>query len=207
MNGDTNGDGSITISDIPALLLQVLLLPGDAVIRGLLTWLPGVARFLELSENSYGGPVAIGLSIALWLLALVAAGVALNAIRNLDSKLTALVAAGFIESRRQVRVLRRRLAVGISQRFRDRDDDSVQIEQLKLEPLEQALLRCLTNIDDGAVLSIEEIAAQLNGSLPQVRAADLRLRELKLIETGTDTYAKREGLRITTAGQMALIAH
>jgi hypothetical protein len=69
------------------------------------------------------------------------------------------------------------------------------------------LLRRLTSIDDGAVLTIEELAAQLKRPLPHIKAAHQRLEGFRLIEPGQDKYAKRDGLRITKAGQMVLIAH
>jgi len=184
-----------------------LLLPGDAVLYALLTWLPGVARFVGLSTGDYGSGLSIGLSIILWLLALIAVGVALTAVRDFDRRLTAFVVGCFREAQRLGRVLRRRLTIRAGQLFRRREGESVRVEPVILESLERAMLRCLTNIDDHAVLTLDELAARLNRPLPQVRAALLHLTELALIERGQDKYERREGLRITTAGQMVLIAH
>lgn len=209
LSTDANGDGSFTISDLPAWLFHWLLLPGDSVLYWLLAYLPGVADFLELSESDYGGPFAIGLSVMLWLIALVCVGVILNVIHDFDRRLTASVAGRLNEARRQLRVLRRRSSVWASAwlKGRGRKVEGMRVEPLMLDPVERSVLRCLTSADDGAVLTIDELSARLNRSTQEIRAAYDRLCALDLVERGRDRAARREGFRITTAGQMYLIGN
>jgi hypothetical protein len=206
LSTDANGDGSFTISDLQTWGLDLLVLPGNTVLYWLLTYLPGAARFLELGDGDYDGPIAIGLSVVLWLLALVVLGIGLDAIRNFDRNLTAFVASRIAEGRRQLRVFKRRASVWIAALTKGHGKaDGLRVEPLMLEPTERAVLRCLTGIDDGAVMTFAELSAQLNRPVRDVKSAYGRLRELELIEHGRDRQARHEGLRITTAGQMYLL--
>lgn len=209
LEADANGDGSVTIGDLGAWFVDLALLPGDLALHYLATYAPGVAAFLELDRGDYGGAFAIWASAMIWLLALLAAGVLLNALRNLDRNLTAYLAGRYAEACRVLRVLRRRCAAWATDfmRRRERGDAGLRIEPVILEQIERGVLRCLTNIDDGAVLTLEEVAARLKSSAREVKAAVGRLIELQLIEPGRDGFDKREGHRITPAGQMYLLGN
>lgn len=112
---DITGDGAFTLGDVEAWALYLLFLPGDAAIAALVEHVPGLARFLELGANDYGGTLSICLSIVAWLILLIVIGLVWNAIRNLDRALTAYVVGRIDELRRQLRIARRRITSWIGQ--------------------------------------------------------------------------------------------
>jgi len=68
---DMNGDGIVSVKDVPQWATWLFYLPGDAFIALFGTTRVGV--FLELTPASFGGSTSAMLSIALWLLALAIA--------------------------------------------------------------------------------------------------------------------------------------
>ena len=65
---DQNGDGVFTISDVGELIEWFFFLPGDGLIYLALETTPGLARFLELSPDLYGGWLSGVISVVLWLI-------------------------------------------------------------------------------------------------------------------------------------------
>jgi hypothetical protein len=69
-NTDMSGDGLVTASDVPLWAEWIFYLPGDAFIAQFGDGRLG--RFLELAPTSFGTPTSAALSVAGWLLALLA---------------------------------------------------------------------------------------------------------------------------------------
>lgn len=203
LGADTNGDGQFTVSDVGSWALDVLILPGDLFLYLLINHAPGVAEFFELGTEDYGGVVAIWAAVLIWLAAIIIAGSLLNAIRNIDRKLTSWALGHCAELGRRFRVTKRRIA-GLIARRRVRDEDLV-VETVSLANLETAVLRCLSGIDDGDVLTIDEIAAKLSRPKRELLPVMRRLAELEFVEPARDTFSNRSGHRIGTAGQMYLL--
>lgn len=207
IGADANGDGRLSLTDAREWLVNILLLPGDVFVYLLVTYAPPVADFLELSANTSGGVVSITASVLIWLAAIVITGTVLGRIRDLDRSMTAWVAARYNEAWRQIRVLRRRIVGWITLRSQRKhsDDESLIVDSLILKGLETAVLRCLSRIDDGAVLTTEEIAARVERPKRELQTALQRLAELELIKAGADKFSNRDGHCIATAGQMYLL--
>jgi hypothetical protein len=67
---DMTGDGMVTASDVPRWAEWAFYLPGDAIIAQF-----GQTRFgqfLELTPATFGTPTSAALSVAAWVLALIA---------------------------------------------------------------------------------------------------------------------------------------
>ena len=63
---DANRDGIFTISDVWVWLWDFVMLPGNSLIYWIITTLPEVGRFLEISESSYGGLISTSVSLIAW---------------------------------------------------------------------------------------------------------------------------------------------
>jgi hypothetical protein len=203
IGADANGDGRFTISDIGAWGLEILVLPGNAFLYLLINHVPRVAEFFELGSEDFGGVAAIWVSVVIWLAAIILAGSLLSAIRDLDRRMTSWVLGRWEELMRQLRVLRRRIG-GLIARRRAADDDLV-VETINLAGIETAVLRCLSSIDDGDVLTIEEIAASLRRPARDLKPVVRRLTDLGFVQSGSHAFSKKNGHRIGTAGQMYLL--
>jgi hypothetical protein len=207
LGADVNGDGRFTVSDLGSLALDILILPGDAFLYLLINHLPGVAGFFELGTEDYGGVAAIWAAIVIWLAAIIAASVLLNAIRDFDRKLTSWVLGRCEEIMRRLRILRRRIGGLIAFRVqRQRDAEDLVVETVSLANIETAVLRRLSSIDDGDVLTVEEIAAGLKLAPRDLKPVIRRLAELGFIEQGRDSFTRKNGHRIGVAGQMYLLS-
>ncbi len=69
---DMNGDGKITIRDVPLWIGWLFYYPGDTVLDYLLYYPAGkLSEFFELNPNHYGGGVSFIISLAFWLLIFV----------------------------------------------------------------------------------------------------------------------------------------
>jgi len=64
---DMNGDGAVTISDVWLWVKWLYFYPGDGVLHLLATNLPSVAKFFEVSTDSYGGYISGFISFFIWL--------------------------------------------------------------------------------------------------------------------------------------------
>jgi hypothetical protein len=176
---DFNGDGQFTLLDVPELAIAWLLFPGDAAIDLLLRYAPAVTEFFELGRNDLGGPVSLCLSAIFWFIALVAITLVVNAIRNLDRRMTAWCTGRIEAGRTALRVVWRRLSCWIGQMRRRRE--------AKKE------------------LAAEDVATSLRCSLRNVKSALRTLLDYRLVEPAFGTDQGREGHQITRAGQIYLL--
>ena len=188
-------------------LLDILLLPGNALVYLLVTYAPPVAEFLQLRVIETG-TLTITATAVVWLAAIVIAGTLLTKIREIDRSATAWVAACYGEIKRRIRVLKRRITATLAQRSQSRrqKDDALVVDMVRLTGRETAILRCLSAVDDGAVLTADEIAAQLGLPPRELTRVLQRLVELDLVKRRADSGRKRDGHCIATAGQMYLLS-
>ncbi|MDX1563651.1 MAG: hypothetical protein R3305_12025 [Gammaproteobacteria bacterium] len=205
---DANGDGQATISDVGIWLVDLALWPGNALLDALMTYAPGVATFLELSADNRDGAYVVWASILLWLAALAIAGTVINKIRELDRTLTAFIAGGYAEAARRARVLRRRVVSFVGQRIQARKAaaGTIDVADVRLGKRDVAVLRRLTKLDEDHVISHEALAAQLNCGSAEIGAVLRRLEELGFVERGYEALSGDRGHRITSSGQMYLVA-
>lgn len=206
---DITGDGQFTVADLPAWGMHVLGLPGDAALALLIRHAPGLAQFLELGTDDYGGTVSIVISAVAWLAALIVLGLVVNAIRNLYHRLGSYLIGRWNELLRLARITRRRITsrIGMLRQRRAANAPSYAVGELELERLDAAVLRCFANVGEMRVLVAADVAATLKVSLRQVQTALRRLGEHRLIEPAFGTGGGREGHLITRAGQIYLIEH
>ena len=206
LGADINGDGRFTAGDVGSWLLDILLMPGDALLYLLIKHAPAVAGFFELGIEDRGGAFSVWASVLIWLTAIVAVGSLLNAVREVDRRLTSWALGRYHETKRQLRILRRLVIALVNSRFRrERRGDELVVETVTLANIETSVLRCLSALDDGDVMTLDELATRLRQTRQNLRPVLQRLLELEFIEAGSDAFTKRNGHRIGTAGQMYLL--
>jgi hypothetical protein len=200
------------MNQIPAMaeagewLLEILLLPGNALVYLLVSYAPRVADFLDLSTDE-PGTVTVTASVVVWLSAIVLTGTLLTKIREVDRSMTAWLTACFEDACRWTRVLKRRISSSLSLRARrnSRQDDGFVLDSIQLANFETSVLRSLSSIDDGQILTTHELAARLARPERELKKVLRRLVELGLIERRSDSRTNRDGHCIATAGQMYLL--
>ena len=204
---DQNGDGQFTIGDIGPWLMQLLLLPGDGLLSMIIHHTPGVAGFLELGPDDYGGTLAIVLAVLFWLAALILGGMLLNAVHSIDRSLTAWLRGQYSTCLRMVRASARRARIMLASIFVRRRDDGLDfvVDDISLDRVETSVLRCLTQIDDGAVMTPAQLAARLQRPGRELKQVVARLTELELIAAASDSLTDSKGYRIAPTGQMYLL--
>jgi hypothetical protein len=204
---DFNGDGQFTLLDVPELAIAWLLFPGDAAIDLLLRYAPAVTEFFELGRNDLGGPVSLCLSAIFWFIALVAITLVVNAIRNLDRRMTAWCTGRIEAGRTALRVVWRRLSCWIGQmrRRREAKKELVEVAAVDIATFDAAVLRCYGSVGEMRVLAAEDVATSLRCSLRNVKSALRTLLDYRLVEPAFGTDQGREGHQITRAGQIYLL--
>jgi hypothetical protein len=206
---DINADGHFTISDVGEWTIYLLHLPGDLAIAFVIRFVPALATFLELGPANYGGTLSLFISILTWSVAIIAVGLVVNAIRNLDRWVTNWIVGHLREGMRVLRVLRRRLviAVGTIRRKREASASNVIVSEVDLENFDAAVLRCYADVGDRRILCADDVARVLKASLRQVQHALRRLGDYRLIEPASRADGRDDGHTITQAGQIYLIEH
>jgi DNA-binding MarR family transcriptional regulator len=206
---DINQDGRFSLGDIWAWAVQLLFLPGDAAIAALVTYLPKLAAFLELGPDDYGGTLSVAVSVAIWLVVLILAGLVANFIRNFDQALTTYIAIRYNDGKRGIRIFRRRFTswIGYLRQQRRARERGVIVGELDLERFDSTVLRCFADSGEVNILAAADVANRLKVSLRQVQSALRRLTEYHLVERAFGTDEGRDGHHITRAGQIYLIEH
>lgn len=200
------------MNEYPALaeagdwLLEILLLPGNAFVYLVVRYAPPMADFFDL-ETGEPGTFTITASIVIWLAAIVFTGTLLTRIREIDRSVTAWLAACYQEIRRWIRVVKRRISASHAARMRSKTnrDDAIVLDSIQLAGLETSALRCLSRIDDGAILTTQEMAGRLARPEREIKKVLQRLVELGLVERRSDSVTRNDGHCIATAGQMYLL--
>ena len=190
-------------------LLDWLRLPGEAATAWLIGHVPAVAELLAVDDGRGRATLVITLSVLTWLAAVLLAGFIVEKIRDIDRKLTSYVTGRYAESKRQIRILRRRIAsyFGALRERKDRVEPVIGVGVITLPQLEARLLRCFGSEGTLRSLSADDIARQLKLSLQPVEAGIRHLLDQHLVERAFGSDEGRETHRITQAGQIYLLEH
>lgn len=181
---DLNGDGQLTLDDLPAWLVEAFFVPGNWLIEVALTHAAPVAHSFGIDAGDYGGALSGVMSAVAWLLAARLVISACNAARDLNRALTRSLAEAYQEARRRVRVsvtllgywLRRRL-----QRQRPDQEAVVLPEELEISDQAWRVLRLHSELRPGYALVLSEIAAALQLSRNETRQVLERLLQPGLL--------------------------
>lgn len=65
---DMNGDGVITIGDVWLWIKWLYFYPGDGLLYGVMSGVPQIAKFFEITSSSYGGIFSGIFSLLAWLI-------------------------------------------------------------------------------------------------------------------------------------------
>lgn len=201
---DVNGDGRLTIGDAQTWLVQLFFLPGDWLLWCLATYTPGIAGFLEIGADDYGGVLAAFLSALLWLAALLGVSLAYRAVRHVDEVLTATVVRLWAEAARRYRVAARIIAFKLKPRAQPAGQAMEVSDDIELSPGELRILRLHAAIPPGYALTTSELAAQLKIRRGQVPKLLRRLERERLIAKALGGDDGETSYALTAAGRAVL---
>jgi DNA-binding MarR family transcriptional regulator len=190
-------------------LLEWLRRPGDIGAAWLIENVPAVAELFALDDGRGRATLAITLAVLAWLALVLLAGFIVEKVRDLDRKLTSYVSGRYTEARRQIRILRRRIASAFG-RIRERQDrvePVIGVDVVTLPQLEARLLRCFGSEGSLRAMTADDIARKLKLTLQPVEAGIKHLLQEHLVERAFGTEDGRETHRITQAGQIYLLEH
>ena len=88
---------------------------------------------------------------------------------------------------------------------RNADRSDFAVSDISLDGIETSVLRCLTQIDDGSVLTPGELSVRIKRPGSDLKKIINRLSDLELIESASDRLTEVKGFRIAPAGQMYLL--
>jgi len=209
---DMSSDGRVTITDAWLWVVQLFFVPGNAVLWVLLTYVPSFAGFLELGSGSYNGLFTAIVSVAIWLFAIVMAGVVFGAVRNFDHALTAYCVRLYRELLRLGRVFRRwsfcqaqRLRAAFALR-RQQTRYDIDLDELALDDLELEVLRSHALLAPGFVMGVAELAGSLEIRRGQAQQLVEKLEKLTLLQRGFAESDGGTGYRLSQPGRFVLMA-
>jgi hypothetical protein len=202
-----NGDGTFTVSDLFLFVGDAFFVPGNWLIWTIATYVPPVARFLELGPSAYGGILSGFVSAFAWLATLLALIIAYGSIRDFDRALTSRIVRGYAETRRRIRVGAALLGYRLrSLRGRPPQPADIVISQeIDLSADELAVLQLYADLQSGYVLSESEIAARLELRRNRTEQVVARLRKLGTLETTLGGSEGENAYRLTGAGRGLLV--
>ena len=209
---DMNSDGQLTLTDVWLWAVQVFFLPGDGFIWLLLSYAPGLARFLEIGSDSYGGLFSAIVSVATWLFALVMIGALYSLVLDFDRALTRRIARVYGECLRRARVTRIwlgcqlwRLRQTLARRTRASESE-IALDEIALDDLELEVLRSHALLAPGYVLSVSDLAASLDIRRAQAERLLVKLEQLTLLQRAFGAADGETGYRLSRPGHFLLMA-
>ena len=116
---DMNGDGLLSVADLPPWLVEAFFLPGDWLIAAALTYASPVARLLQLDPGDYGGVLSGVVSAMAWFLGARIASSMYGTTRDIDHALTQTLIQKNLAARRGVRISFARLKRSVNELPRD----------------------------------------------------------------------------------------
>ncbi len=203
---DLTGDGEVTISDLTRWAAEAFFLPGDWSIWALARYAPGLARFLELDADAYGGVISGFVSAFSWLALLLGIIIVYQSIRRFDDALTMRVRQAYVEGRRRARIawasLRYRLRSGKPAVPEPQIEFS---ETLELAPAQLKVLRAALDVEPPYALALGEIASEIGVSRREAERLLEGLIELELLSTAFGGGDGESAYTITPSGRAYLI--
>lgn len=184
---DTNGDGAFTISDLKLWFVEVYFVPGDWLLWFVNARLPGVAAFLEVGADDYGGLLSAVLSGGAWLIGIIAVLIAYRGIRSLDELITVRIERAYREALRRARtglnLLRYRLR---GRRTRASKPGPIEVKDgLELSELEHALLVAHSQVEPPYALALSDAANAIGRGRHETQGLLERLAKLRLLDRST----------------------
>lgn len=207
---DLNGDGQLTLSDLPAWMVEAFFVPGDWLIWATLTYAPPVARLLGVDAADYGGTLAGVLSAVAWLLGARLVVSTYVAARDFDHALTSRLIGKYEEARRRVRVGLALLGYWLRRRLkRQRSDHEAVLlpEKLELTDQEWRVLRLHDKLQPGYALAFSDIVASLKLSRNETRKVLEGLLRPSLLTATLGAGDGENAYTITRAGRAFLLFH
>ena len=203
---DFNGDRRLSIDDASGWFFHALLLPGEVAID-LLIAVPTLASLFDLGTDSYGGVASTTISVMFWIAVLIAIGAVWNFLRDLDRALTAFVARRWEDFRRSLRVTRRVFTswIGLQIQRRRARAGRMDVEELELQKLEEAVLRCYASLGEERTLAAVDVSQALRVSVRSAQKALLTLVRYRLLQPVFEPSQVTPAYQITQAGQIFLL--
>jgi len=203
---DFNGDRQVSLDDVTGWFFQALFMPGDLAID-LLIAVPTVASWLDIGSESYGGITSKTVSVMFWIAVLIGLGAIYNAVRDLDRAVTAFIAGLWQEFTRRLRVARRLITswIGMQVQRRKARVQRMEVDELRLEKLEQAVLRCYASLGEERTLGATDVCRILRVSPRNAQKSLLTLVKYRLLQPVFETSESVPAYQITQAGQIFLL--
>lgn len=208
---DVNGDGTVTIADLPGWAVEVFFLPGDWLVWAIRTHAAPVARFLELGADDYGGVLSGSFSGLCWLALLMLTVVVLRAVHNFDQALTTRLRRGYSTARLRLRVAARLLEARLRRPASSarggphETSEAIEFsEPVEVNDAELRVLKLHDELEAGYALAVGEVAAALE--LGTSRAGEIleRLVELQLLGTTVGGCDGQTAYTLTRVGRAYL---
>jgi hypothetical protein len=195
---------------IPAMLdtlLDWLRLPGETAAAWLALHAPSVAGIAGVADGTGRTALAVTLSVLCWLFVLLLLAFVIEKIRDFDRRTTSYLSGRYAEAKRQLRILRRRIASAIGLMKEQHATPAIVVSTIDLPQLEARVLRCYGSDNAKSGMLADEIAARLKLTLQQVEGVLRLLLQEHLVERGSAAGPGHEAHRITQAGQIYLLEH
>jgi AraC-like DNA-binding protein len=202
---DMTGDGRVTIGDLSRWAAEAFFLPGDWAIWALARYLPGLAGFLELGADSYGGVLSAFVSAFAWLAVLLVLVIVWQSVHRFDDALTRRIRLGYVETLRRGRIawarIRYRLRRG---KPAHRPSEIEFAETLDLTPAHLEILRAALDLEPKRTLEVGALARKLEMSRREAARLFDELASLDLLAPGGRGRGA-SAYTITTSGRAYLV--
>jgi len=196
---------ALTLADLPVLLAGLFFMPGDRLVWAVSAYAPGVARFLGIGPQSYGGTLSACVSALVWIALLLLAVKAYRTVRDIDEALTAALVGGWNGLRVRGRVAYRLVACRARELGKKRKTAraTVQLDARELVLDDDALrvLRSLAELGPGRALAVGEAAKRLGRRKDEALRVLQRLTTLDLIRPALGSSDGETAYALTPAGR------
>jgi hypothetical protein len=201
---DANGDGRLTLGDVPSWLAHFFFLPGDWTLWALAKYAPPLASLLTDGAPAYGQLVSGFIAAVFWSIVLVA-GTGYSYVVEMDRRATNAFGRLFAHVRRVVRVAARLLRTSLRRDPRDASSALDFTTQVELTALEVRVLRQLAELAPGYTAPPHEVAQALRLRVDEVRAPlDALVRQRLAIRTLGGAEGE-SGYALSSPGRAALL--
>jgi DNA-binding MarR family transcriptional regulator len=185
--------------------MEGYFLPGDWLIRTIVTYLPALAAFLDISAAGYGGVLSGFVSTCAWLLLLISGSIAYQSIRAADHALTRGVTGLWGETVRRSRIAVALLAARLRRRKEPAPEQIEFTEDLALSRDELRALQLHAELGPGFALAVSEVASALGARTHQAQQVLERLTQLGLLDNTVGGLDGESAYTLTRTGRAFLI--
>jgi DNA-binding MarR family transcriptional regulator len=207
MTLDANGDGQLTVGDLPESVGAAFFLPGDIFLWALSTYATPLARLLEISPADYGGVLSGFVSTCVWLASYVGLAVTYHFVRDVDRRLTRATTQLFVTIALRLRIARalllQRWRALIATRTPSNGVDFAK--DLDLSASQLRALRLHAELSAGYALSVGEVARALGAHSRATQDLLDGLKELGLLNRTIGGADDQSAYTLTAAGRALLL--